>query len=134
VFHRNFRLAVGFVFVVTPAVFSSACGSGSSVVSESSQPAKQAAAPANTPSTAPPAAATPAPTGEARSVPSPTPNPIIKQAAAQPGVPVAVPDSVRRPLTREEMEKALQQLPPEVRQRIMGMQRLPTPSPQPTKK
>ena len=131
-FHRNFRLSVGFVFIAGSFVLSSACGN--SVVSDSSPPAKQAAAPANTPAIALPAAATPAPTGEARSAPSPTPNPIIKQAAAQPGVPVAVPDSLRRPLTSEEMQKALQQLPPEVRQRIMGMQKLPAPSPQPTKK
>jgi methionyl-tRNA formyltransferase len=70
----------------------------------------------------------------AQSSSSPTPHPAVKQAAAQPGVPVAVPESMRRPLNKEEMEKALQQLPPEVRARIMGMQKLPPPSPQPTKK
>ena len=37
-------------------------------------------------------------------------------------------------MTNEEMQKALQQLPPEVRARIMGMQKLPSPSPQPARK
>jgi hypothetical protein len=59
---------------------------------------------------------------------------MIKQAQAQPGVPVNVPESMKRPLTKEEMEKALKQLPPEVRSRIMGMQKLPSPSPQPARK
>ncbi len=61
-------------------------------------------------------------------------NPLLKEAQANPGKLVTVPESMRRPLNKEEMEKALQQLPPEVRQRIMGMQKLPTPSPQPAKK
>jgi len=41
---------------------------------------------------------------------------------------------MKRPLNSEEMKKAMEQLPPEVRARIMGMQKLPRPSPQPTKK
>lgn len=133
---RSFRLNIGFVFILS--LIFSACGGSSSVVSDSSS---QSAKPAATPSTqtsetsaAAPTAPAPAPSGAASNAPSPTPNPLLKQAAAQPGVPVAVPESVRRPLNAEEMQKALQQLPPEVRQRIMGMQKLPTPSPQPTKK
>jgi hypothetical protein len=136
VIYRSFRLNVGFVFVLSLVL--SACGGSSAVVSDSSsQSAKPAAAPstqtADT-SAAAPTAPTPAPSGAVSATPSPTLNPIMKKAAAQPGVPVTVPDSVRRPLNAEEMQKALQQLPPEVRQRIMGMQKLPTPSPQPTKK
>lgn len=70
----------------------------------------------------------------AATTPTPTPLPIIKQAQTQPGVPVTVPDSVRRPLTGEELQKALQQLPPEVRARIQGMGAAPKATPQPTKK
>ena len=134
--YRSFRLNAGFVFILSLVL--SACGGSSSVVSDSSsQSAKPAAAPSTQTgetSAAAPTAPTPAPSGAVNATPSPTPNPLLKQAAAQPGVPVAVPDSVKRPLNAEEMQKALQQLPPEVRQRIMGMQKLPTPSPQPTKK
>lgn len=136
VIDRSFCLNAGFVLILS-LVFS-ACSSSSSVVSDSpSQSAKPAAAPSTQTgetSAAAPTAPTPAPSGAVSATPSPTLNPIMKQAAAQPGVPVAVPESVRRPLNAEEMQKALQQLPPEVRQRIMGMQKLPTPSPQPTKK
>jgi hypothetical protein len=136
VIYRSFRLNVGFVFVLSLVL--SACGGSSAVVSDSaSQPAKPAAAPTtqtSEASAAAPTAPTPAPSVVVNATPKPTPNPLLKQAAAQPGVPVAVPDSVKRPLNAEEMQKALQQLPPEVRQRIMGMQKLPTPSPQPTKK
>lgn len=53
--------------------------------------------------------------------PSPTLHPLMKQAQAQPGVPVSVPDAVRRPLNAEEMKKALEAMPPEVRARIQGM-------------
>jgi hypothetical protein len=136
VIYRSFRLNAGLVFILS-LVFS-ACGGSSTVVSDSaSQPAKPAAAPSTQTgdtSAAAPTAPSPAPSGAVSATPSPTLNPIMKQAAARPGVPVAVPDSVKRPLNAEEMQKALQQLPPEVRQRIMGMQKLPTPSPQPTKK
>jgi hypothetical protein len=136
VIYRSFRLNVGFVFILS-LVFS-ACSNSSGVAPDSSsQSAKPAAAPSTQTgdtSAAAPTAPTPAPSVAVKATPTPTPNPLLKQAAAQPGVPVAVPDSVKRPLNAEEMQKALQQLPPEVRQRIMGMQKLPTPSPQPTKK
>jgi hypothetical protein len=132
VIDRSFRLNIGFIFILS--LIFSACGGSSSVVSDSSS---QSAKPAASPSAQTSEASAAAPTAPAPAVsgkPSPTPNPIIKQAAAQPGVLVPVPDSVKRPLNAEEMQKALQQMPPEVRQRIMGMQKLPTPSPQPTKK
>ena len=117
-----------FALIVIGAL--TAC-SGGSVVSDSAtkpQPAQPAssAVPATDASNATPAVAASSPS------PSPTMNPVIKQAAAQPGVPVAVPDVVKRPLTPEEMQKALQALPPEVRQRIMGMQKMPQPSPSPS--
>jgi hypothetical protein len=127
---RSFRLNLCLVSIAALIVFSSACSSNSVVSDSSSRPAGSTAAPATAAQSAP----TPQPSAEAPSTPTPTPHPAIKQAAAQPGVPVAVPDSVKRPLTADEMQKALQQLPPEVRQRIMGMQQVPTPSPQPTKK
>ncbi|HMY75035.1 MAG TPA: hypothetical protein PLQ88_24665, partial [Blastocatellia bacterium] len=96
-----------------------------SVVSDSSKPAptgslqtsssqasstNSASSPANAPATAPAAAGQP-------QQPSPTPTllPVMKQAQANPGVPVSVPDSMRRPLNAEEMKKAMEQLPPEVR-------------------
>jgi hypothetical protein len=131
---RSFRLNIGFVFIFS--LFFSACGGSGSVVSDSSsQSAKPAATPSTqTSETSAAAPTTPSPAPSVAVNATPTPNPILKQAAAQPGVLVPVPDSVKRPLNAEEMQKALQQLPPEVRQRIMGMQKLPTPSPQPTKK
>ena len=51
--------------------------------------------------------------------------PAIKEAQAKPGVPVTIPESMKRPLTNEEMQKALQAMPPEVRARIQGMQAAP---------
>jgi hypothetical protein len=126
VFQPIFRSNVFPVAVVLMAVSLSACN-GDSVVKESSPQPATAVSAQSTP-------AAPQPSAEVKSTPTPTPHPAMKQAQAQPGVPVAVPESVRRPLNAEEMQKALQQLPPEVRQRIMGMQQLPTPSPQPAKK
>lgn len=120
------------------AAFGAAC-SKQSVVSNA--PAASSAVPSSTTpaqaaptSSAPVAAATPPHTATAAATPSSTPLPVIKQAQTQPGVPVAVPDVVRRPLTGEELQKALQQLPPEVRARIQGMAAgTPKASPQPTK-
>jgi hypothetical protein len=57
--------------------------------------------------------------------PSPTLHPIMKEAQAKPGVPVSVPESMRRPLNAEEMKKALEAMPPEVRARIQGMAAAP---------
>ena len=104
-----------------------------SVVSDSSAPAKSAALQTSTSS----ASATnvlPVPAGAANTTTaaqnqqpatSPTLLPIMKQAQAKPGVPVSVPESMRRPLNPEEMKKAMEQLPPEVRARIQGMQAAP---------
>ena len=121
-----------------------------SVVSDSpaqSPQSSQSAQPAQPPtagaagSTTVATAASPSAEGkpEAKSTVSPTPLPILKEAAAHPGVPVTVPESMRRPLTGEELQKALQQLPPEVRARIQGMQAAPQgvrpqTTPQPAKK
>lgn len=108
---------------------------GSSVVSDS--PASSAS-PAAATTSAPPAsnpAASPNAAVASQPTPSPTLHPIMKQAQAQPGVPVAVPESMRRPLNAEEMQKALQAMPPEVRARIQGMQAAPQGAkPQPTPK
>ncbi len=49
----------------------------------------------------------------------------MKQAQSNPGVPVSVPDSVKRPLNAEEMKKALEAMPPEVRARLQGMAQTP---------
>ncbi|MDX2040822.1 MAG: hypothetical protein SF097_06220 [Acidobacteriota bacterium] len=57
--------------------------------------------------------------------PSPTLHPIMKQAQSKPGVPVSVPDSMRRPLNAEEMKKAMEAMPPEVRARLQGMAAAP---------
>ncbi|MGH9940712.1 MAG: hypothetical protein ACREAM_31080 [Blastocatellia bacterium] len=111
----------------------SACGNSSSVDSSSqSRPASVVPAPSNSASVA--ASPATSATVQGASTPAPTQNPALKQAQAQPGVPVPVPESMKRPLNSEEMKKAMEQLPPEVRARIMGMQKLPTPSPQPAKK
>lgn len=56
---------------------------------------------------------------------APTLLPVMKQAQANPGVPVPVPESMKRPLNAEEMKKALEAMPPEVRARIQGMQAAP---------
>ena len=123
------------------AVGLSACNGGS-VVSDSSsksasgQPTAQPAGSPNSISAASPnAAAQQAPQQNQQATPSPAVLPIIKQAQAKPGVPVPVPESMKRPLTAEEMQKALQAMPPEVRARIQGMQAAPPgTAPQPTKK
>jgi len=123
---RRFHLTCGILFALTLSFALSACGKSSGGVSNSSSsrvvPAQSAQAPN---------AAAPSPSVGAA---TPTPNPMIKQAQTQPGVPVNVPESMKRPLTKEEMQKAMQQLPPEVRARIMGMKQSPSPSPQPARK
>lgn len=112
-----------------------ACGK-SSVVTDSSpstqppavqpQSAQSATQPANQtaaqPAEQPPAAQQ---SGATQPTPSPTLHPIMKQAQAKPGVPVSVPDSMRRPLNPEEMKKAMEVMPPEVRARIQGMAQTP---------
>ncbi len=105
-----------------------------SVVSDSSKPASSGApqtstsqAGSNSAATAPAATPATAPAAGPSQQPSPAPTllPVMKQAQANPGVPVSVPDSMRRPLNPEEMKKAMDQLPPEVRARIQGMQAAP---------
>jgi ABC-type transport system substrate-binding protein len=106
-----------------------------SVVSDSSAPAKSAALQTSTSSASatnaigsatPVAATNTAPAAQNQQpVTSPTLLPIMKQAQAKPGVPVSVPESMKRPLNPEEMKKALEQMPPEVRARIQGMQAAP---------
>jgi len=87
------------------------CSSGGSVVSDqgskNSAPAVQA-----TPQATPAAV-------QSAATPSPTPSEMMRRAQAQPGIPVTVPESMRRPLNREELQRALQQMPPEVRARIL---------------
>lgn len=102
-----------------------ACSKGSVVSdSPSQQPTAQQPA-AQQPANQQQAAAQPVATQQAAQAqqpsPSPTLHPLMKQAQAQPGVPVSVPDAVRRPLNAEEMKKALEAMPPEVRARIQGM-------------
>lgn len=102
-----------------------------SVVSDSAKPAPAGAlqtssTQAGLTNAASAPAAAPAAAGQAQQ-PSPTPTllPMMKQAQANPGVPVSVPESMRRPLNPEEMKKAMEQLPPEVRARIQGLQAAP---------
>lgn len=112
------------------AVSLSACH-GNSVVSDSSKPAagQSAAQPATSPNSmsaaAPNAAVQQVPQSNQSATASPTILPIIKEAQSKPGVPVTIPESMRRPLNAEEMQKALQAMPPEVRARIQGMQAAP---------
>ena len=126
---RHFRLTRGILFALTLSFALSACGKSSGGVSNSSPSSVVPAQSAQAPN-----AAAPSPSVAANGAATPTPNPMIKQAQTQPGVPVNVPESLKRPLTKEEMQKAMQQLPPEVRARIMGLKQSPSPSPQPARK
>ncbi len=100
-----------------------ACNKGSVVSDSASQQPTTPQPAAQQPATQQQPAAQPA--GQAaqaqQATPSPTLHPLMKQAQAQPGVPVSVPDAVKRPLNAEEMKKALEAMPPEVRARIQGM-------------
>jgi len=132
---RIFRPAFGLFSVLALSFALSACGGSNSVVSDSASQPKQAttsSTPATSMPSAPHVSATSAPAAPVQIKPQGTIDPILKQAQAKPGVPVSVPESMRRPFTSDEMKKAMEQLPPEVRARIMGMQ--PMPSPQPAKK
>ncbi|MBK9316195.1 MAG: hypothetical protein IPM55_18430 [Acidobacteria bacterium] len=105
----------------------SGCNSGSSVVSDSGS--GSTSTPVATAQSTPQPQATASPL-ETAAKPSPTPNELMRRAAAQPGVPVTVPESMRRPLNSEEMQRALQQMPPEVRARILqGQPGLAKPTP-----
>src|SRR5262249_5589070 len=129
---RRFRPTYGFLFALTLSFARSARGKSSEGVSDSSSSGRPAGEVPAQSSPAPTAAAT-EPSGGANSAASPTPNPMIKQAQAHPGAPVNAPESMKRAMTPEEMQKALRQLPPEVRSPIMGMQKLPPPSPHPAR-
>lgn len=117
--------------LLTLTVSLSACNGGSVVSDSSSKSAsgQTAAQPASSPNSmsaaSPNAAAQQVPQQNQRATPSPTILPAIKEAQAKPGVPVTVPESMKRPLNAEEMQKALQAMPPEVRARIQGMQAAP---------
>lgn len=136
-FDRKFSLPASSVLLASLLV--AGCGKGS-VVSDQSAPASQSAPGQSSSAQAggaqPNAPAAPVAVASPASGPSPTPNAMIKQAEAQPGVPVSVPESLKRPMTPEELQKAMQALPPEVRQRIMGLgqQPRPSPTPEPAKK
>lgn len=135
--YRMIRSNFGFLCALALSSALSACGGSSSVISDSSsesKPVSASPAPSTPASNDAAVAPSPAPSGAVQSAPSPTPHPVIKQAQAKPGEPMAVPESMKRPLNAEEMKKALQQLPPEVRARIMGLQQMPAPTPQPAKK
>ena len=121
------------------AVSLSGCGGGSVVSDSSSNPSgsnPSGSNPSGSKSSGGATGAQPGPsptvgtsggstTAAQQATPSPTMNPVIKEAQAKPGVPVAVPESMRRPLNAQEMEKALQAMPPEVRARIQGMRAAP---------
>jgi hypothetical protein len=123
---------LGWILILAVAVFSLACGGGGDTSNSQSAPA--AASPAVSSEAAQPATAGALPAQSPASTASATPNPVVKQAATQPGVPVPVPESMKRALTPEEFQKAMQAMPPEVRQRLMGLQKGPMPSPASTKK
>ncbi|MBS1791013.1 MAG: hypothetical protein JST85_25095 [Acidobacteria bacterium] len=116
---RNALIVALFSFAAVVA----ACNKGS-VVSDSApqqpasqQPPAQAAGQQN--AATPPVEAQNA--QPQQPTPSPTLHPVMKAAQANPGVPVSIPDSLRRPLTPEEMKKAMEAMPPEVRARLQGM-------------
>jgi hypothetical protein len=103
--HQNSR-SIFFITISIIVIAFSACHSGQSTVSNSSaQPAQ----------TAQPADATPSP------VVLSTPSPGSTQTTKKTGTTDNVPEIMKRPMTKEEMDKALQALPPEVRARLQGM-------------
>lgn len=68
-----------------------------------------------------------------QTAPSPGLNQNEKKSAAKDGVP----EIMKRALTKEEMEKAMEQMPPQVRAQLKGMApkaASPTPTPTPRKK
>jgi hypothetical protein len=97
-----------FMVVVLIAALS-ACQSNQNAVSHS--PSSQPTQPAQV--TQP--AATPA--GGS----SPTGSPGAPQKANKSGAPDNTPEIMKRPMTKEEMNKAMQALPPEVRARLQGL-------------
>lgn len=115
------------ISLIFAALLLAGCGGGEKVGPNSS------AAPSPS-ATVAPAAAEPKPSASPQVLnvaasPSPTQNPLLKQAEKQPGTAVAVPESMKRAMTKQEFDKAMKALPPEVRQRIMGLQQAPAPPP-----
>lgn len=132
---KIFRITFGLISSAFLAVALAACHGHSSVASDSNSQTPATAQPAQQPNQtgvqagAQPAQAVqvaePTPGALPKAGASQTPLPIIKEAMAKPGVPVAVPESMKRPMTKEELEKALQAMPPEVRARIQGLATAP---------
>ncbi|MEP7341050.1 MAG: hypothetical protein ABI977_25180 [Acidobacteriota bacterium] len=124
---KLFSQSALFTALLALAVSLSACNRGSVVSDSSSKPAS--GQPADSPNVmsaaSPNASARQDQRQNQQPTPSPTMLPAIKEAQARPGVPVSVPESMKRPLNAEEMQKALQAMPPEVRARIQGMQAAP---------
>jgi hypothetical protein len=116
---------VSFTSLFLAVFIAAGCGGGEKLTTA---PAPSATQPVATQSAA---SAEPKPSASAAinetASPSPTQNPLLKQAGKQPGTTVAVPESMKRPMTKEEFDKAMKALPPEVRQRIMGLQQAPAP-------
>ncbi len=80
-----------------------------------------------------PASTSSTPVDSAASTPTPTPTPPNQPAAsASPVKPGEVPDMMKRAFTKEEMDKAMQQLPPEIRDRLKGLSYAPSNIPAPT--
>lgn len=125
--YQKYLFRTLFVSSVVVIAGLSGCSSGSSVVSDSGS--GSTTTPVATAQSTPQPQVTASP-AETAAKPSPTPNELMRRAAAQPGVPVTVPESMRRPLNSEEMQRALQQMPPEVRARILqGQPGLAKPTP-----
>jgi hypothetical protein len=121
------RIAANLALCAPLAVGLAACRKGVDLGSDPQSPAAT-----SSPQTDAPAVATPNPSAATSATPS-TP--------AKPGPPGEVPEMMKRAFTKEEMDKAIDQLPPEVRSRLKGMSYLPTeakpappvkPSPTPT--
>jgi len=121
------RIAAGLVLCAPLATGLTACRKGVDLESDSTSPAS-----------------TSSPQAGVRTVPTPNPSATTSTTPSAPAKPVPpgeVPEMMKRAFTREEMDKAIEQLPPEVRSRLKGMSYLPTeakpalpvkPSPTPT--
>jgi len=115
--YKNFRISSSLFAALTLVVAFSACRGNQNTASNSPTPQPtQASQPVQ-----------PAPLSTA--------SPGAAQAAKPSTSKDGVPEIMKRPMTPEEMQKAMQQLPPEVRARLQGMGLKPvnpvsTPSPQ----
>jgi hypothetical protein len=75
----------------------------------------------NSPAQAVQPAAQPAPAASPIVVATPASSSSPDQTGKKSGAQDNVPEIMKRPMTKEEMEKAMQALPPEVRARLQGM-------------